>query len=256
MRTLSLAAALLMLAGCGQTNPSGKEGKEGKAPPAKLGEAEFKVSSADFVAEWKKDSKAALSKYKGKTVEVTGKVSSIGTNLSGDPVILLESAPMKFDWTTCLPVERFPAKSLAPGQTATIKGRVHPDTFSAGLVDAEVVKAEGPKAQAFTADELADEVGKSGFDEAMKKHKDKWMLVSGEVAEVKLDKARAGDVVLKTKGKGPKIVARFSAMDEKSADALKKAKRIEVLGQYSDLTVDKEKNEVGLFNCVPASEPK
>ncbi len=43
-------------------------------------------------------------------------------------------------------------------------------------------------------------------------------------------------------------------MEEKAAAALKAAKNIEVLGQFSSLTVSKD--EVGLFTCVLASEPK
>ena len=43
------------------------------------------MSSRDFVDEFKKDSKAAHGKYKDKTVEVTGLLKSVGTNLSSDP---------------------------------------------------------------------------------------------------------------------------------------------------------------------------
>src|SRR4051794_7638095 len=81
---LALAAALA--AGCSST-PSTKDGTVSKdgpttkdGPKKPLGDPEFKVASRDFVAEFKKDSKAAHAKYKGKTVEVTGLLKSVGSN--------------------------------------------------------------------------------------------------------------------------------------------------------------------------------
>src|SRR5688500_13999719 len=118
-----------------------------------LGEPDYKVSSRDFIAEFKKDRKAASAKYKDKTVEMTGVLASVGTSFGGDAVLLLESEPMKFDYATCLTTERYPGRLAVPGQTVTVKGRGY--TESAALKDVEIVKVEGDKPPSFTADTLA-----------------------------------------------------------------------------------------------------
>jgi hypothetical protein len=257
MRALSLVLlsclAGLLLAGCGPTAPSGKQGEESKVPTSKLGPPDFSMGSRQFVAEFKKDSKAAHQKYKGKTIELLGRVVSVDTNLSGDPVVMLEGEPKKSDWAACITAERYPAKKLAPGQSVSIKGRGHDWFPGPNLLDCEILRVEGPKPQAFTADELAAEVGKD-VEAAKKKYEDKWMLLSGEVAEVKFREGGAADAVLKTKSKGPRVEAVFMLMDKKSAAALKAARRIEVLGRFSTLHVSKDKVE--LFGCVLAGESK
>ncbi len=258
MRILAPPALLVALtAGCGPTTPPnggpgpGAGGKSGNAPKP-LGDAVFKLSSRDFVGEFKKDGKAAHMKYKGKTVEVTGVLWAVGSDPVGDPVIFIESEPKKVEFMTALMAERYPGKLMAPGQTVTVKGRVLPDFPRAHLLDAEVVKVEGEKAQAFTADTLQAEFAK-GHDAAAKKHENKWVTLSGEIEKVELNDVKAATVVLKTTGKGPRVAARFSA-DERRNTAFKSGQKIEVIGQLSPLTVDEK--EVGLFTAELIAAPK
>ena len=253
MRALLIVSLAVSMAGCGQKAAPGKPGKDGKSPPAELGKAEFTLSSRAFVEDFKKDSKAAHAKYKGKTIELTGLVTSVGVSGSGDPLVMLESEPMKYKWANCFTTERYPAKLLAPGQTATIKGRTHATYADAILIDCEVVKTDGPKPVAMTADEFSDEVGKD-LAAAMKKHEKKWLIVSGEAKDVKFNESKAATVVLKTKGMGPPVVFKFTSNDKAFTEKLKPGQKIEMLGQFTSLTVSKK--EAGLSDCTLVAEPK
>ncbi len=246
VRFVGLFTLATILAGCSSSpNNAGKP----------LGEAEFKVSAPDFVAEFKKDSKAAHAKYKGKTVEVTGLLKSVGTNAGGDPVILLAGEPMNalsFAFTTGITTERYPGKLAVPGQTVTIKGRAHPEYPGPNLLDVEIIKVEGDKPPTFTADSLAAEFAKD-HDAAAKKYENKWVKLSGEIVKVDLNEAKAGSVLLKTKTKTPRVTASFVA-DERNT-AFKPGQKIEVIGEINALTTS-DKEAVGLFTSELIAAPK
>jgi hypothetical protein len=253
LRSVSLLfLAALLAAGCSST-PSAKDGANKDSTRKPLGDTEFKVASREFVAEFKKDSKAAHAKYKGKTVEVTGLLKSVGTNGGGDPVLLIEGEPMKSDFTSCITVERYPGKLAVPGQTITVKGRAHPDFPGPNLLDVEIVKVEGDKPPSLTADALAAEFAK-GHEAAAKKYENKWVALSGEIEKVNLNDVKAATVVFKTTEKKPRVVALFTAFDEKRNTAFKPGQKIEVIGELSPLTVSED--EVGLFTPELIAAPK
>jgi hypothetical protein len=249
---VALIGAGLLCVGCGGSSSSGpakdaapSADKDGKP---KLGKADFTLTSKDFAEEFKKDKTAAHAKYKGKIVEVTGKVESVGRNASDEPILTLEGPPKSFDWTQCLTRDRYPWKTAAPGQTVTVKGKGHDFFPGAILLDCEIVEVKGDKPPALTADELAKEYA-ADPKAAAKKYEEKWIALSGEV-----EKVNANDTVdLKTQAKGPRVRANFGAAEAKQLKGVKPGQKIQVLGNFG---LQGAADEVSLSTCILMDDPK
>jgi tRNA_anti-like len=249
--------AALFLSGCGggASSTPEKDKDKGKDPgPSKdgktdLGKPDFTLSSADYVAEFKKDGKAAHAKYKDKVVELTGKIVSVGMHPEGGGLLTLEGPdPKKFDWAQCITTDPRPWKKATPGQTVKVKGKGHPWFPGPNLLEGVVESVSGDAAPRLTADELAKEYA-ADIEAAGKKYDSKWIVLSGEID--KNDGKSA--IVFKTKEKEPRVEARFMPDDFKRIQKWKAGDKVSVVGQY---LLNNGKESVQLISCLPMDDSK
>lgn len=124
-----IVTALAMLFACnmdsstsGSSDDDGEEAKEGKNK-----EPEIKVAVADILTAYKDNEVSADSKYKGKWVEITGKVGEIKKDLLDSVYITVGTgAAFELPMVQCFVKKSMVKKSgeLKKGQDITVKGRV------------------------------------------------------------------------------------------------------------------------------------
>ncbi|MCH7727869.1 MAG: WD40 repeat domain-containing protein [Planctomycetes bacterium] len=199
----------------------------------------FKVTAKEFGAEFKKDHDAALAKYKGSVVEITGLVKDVGQHISGEHQLILEHVP--FHDVYCFMKEKYPWNKGSPGQTVKLKGRP-----SAGgrLMDCVIIEATGDPCPALTADELGKEFATSSAA-TKKKYDRKYMILSGEIAKVGRD-GTAHVIYLKNSTKFGVTVTFHPFVRKKQTQALKVGQSIKVIGRYIYQGAD----NVGLYLCL------
>lgn len=207
-------------------------------------EPHFKVTAADFLAEYKKNSQATKEKYAKKIVELTGEVTNMGTNFSNDPYLTLK-VEGDFVGVMCITRTATPWASVLPGQTVTIKGEWPEFAFAAALVNCSVMKTGPAKHFELTAEALAKEVAADTDDQTNKKYKDKYIVLSGKVIDKTFNSAGAGTLTLETSGK-PAVKCSFTAFDKSGVKAIKVGDTIRVAGQY---TFNFGKDDVTIYFC-------
>src|SRR4051794_31415241 len=110
---LSFAGLLAAGAAVGQTGAAGDGGgKDGTV----------KLTPAQFDKEFRKSQKATMTKYNGKTLELTGKVLRATRHFSGKPIVELE-AGNEFAGVACYTVVKEPWGTFARGQTVKVTGK-------------------------------------------------------------------------------------------------------------------------------------
>jgi aspartyl/asparaginyl-tRNA synthetase len=85
------------------------------------------VSAGDLYSEYKANEVAADAQYKGKTVQVTGIVDSIGKDILDTAyVTLTEGGEYEMWGVQCMFAEKYESElaQLSKGQTVTIQGKV------------------------------------------------------------------------------------------------------------------------------------
>jgi hypothetical protein len=124
MRTLVLTAAIAllpMLAGCNKPKP--------KATVPETIVPEYKLTVDEFVEDYKKNQIGADQKYKGKVIQLTGKVSDIGKlPLAGYYIDLASSQENDLFGVKCIldkddEKTQTKAGTLKAGDTVTIVGK-------------------------------------------------------------------------------------------------------------------------------------
>jgi hypothetical protein len=258
-RTAAVFALLLPLAlGCGgggspsaptdkdnpskdnptKDNPSKDNPTKDKDNPAKdktppgpsLGNADYKSTSKEFGDEYKKDKdhNAVNAKYKGKVIELTGQVVSVGFNAGGEPYLGLENVQGEFVPVMCFTRDPRPWVKAAPGQTVKLKGQWPEFHITAALWNCEIEEVTGPAPPALTADEFAQEYAKDPAA-ANKKYDGKWLLLTGEFDKLE---SKPLATAFKTKEKEPRVLVYFPADAAKTLMGLQPGQKIKVLGQY------------------------
>jgi tRNA_anti-like len=79
----------------------------------------IEVSAVQLFDQFEQNEVQANTKYLDKVIEVTGKVSEVGTNLDNKPIVMLETNSMLFG-IRCTMADSLLA--VEPGATVTIKG--------------------------------------------------------------------------------------------------------------------------------------
>lgn len=233
--TVALTFLIVVLLACSGGAPS-------VAPP---GITDFKMTSKEFV---KETDGPNASKYSSKTVEVTGKVVSIGINKdSGKANISLEGPTPgpESRWCGCEMVERFPWTQAQPGMTVTIKGRVH-QVFPS-IYNGELLSAEGAQAPRLTADEFARRTASL----PPRAERPRYLIVSGELA--RKDEINSGWRLKVSPGLTEPIL-HFNPDEYKAQKIgeLKPGTRIEVIGGDSS-----NPNAAGwLVGCLLMADPQ
>ena len=161
------------------------------------------ITAQELITEFKKN--PSLSKYVGKVVDVTGKVSMYQyTYTGGDrPELFLSSLDVYFP---CRQIDAL--ARVAPGQTVTLRTRVQPLT---GYTNCVIVKVEGPAPLELTADKLAEAYAKDK-EATENEHKGKYVVLKGKARILK--NGTSERIVLTSPGVKPEIVCRFSTDSE------------------------------------------
>jgi tRNA_anti-like len=151
-----------------------------KEPPVVVKPGDFALSAMELQAEFTTDKAAALAKYQGKTIDLSGVVKSVGddgTDQNGLVEIVTGSGSLGLP---CYTVDREPFARLAPGQTVKLQG-VWPKTASEPRLRDCVIVETGPSpAIALTALQLATEY--AADPEAVKtKYDGKSLILGGDV---------------------------------------------------------------------------
>src|SRR5262249_21607086 len=142
----------------------------------------------------------------------------------------LEAAPKNLVGVMCFTTDKQPWLKATPGQTVKVKGKWPPFVVSPALVECAITDVTGPGAPTLTADELGKEYG-DNKDATTKKYDNKYLFLTGEIAKVSFNEAKAASVLFKTSGK-TKVSANFTAFDKEENERLKEGQKIKVLGQY------------------------
>jgi hypothetical protein len=117
---------MIIACGSGTSTDSsdGSDGGDGKASAPQ--EATVTASAADMVAEFEDNELAADSKYKGKWIEITGKVNKIETELlDGDKYYLQMGGGGEYEILTvnCHGIPNDELSALSTGEDVTVVGQ-------------------------------------------------------------------------------------------------------------------------------------
>jgi hypothetical protein len=221
-----------------------KQGVAGAKP-------DFTLTAKAFDEEYNKDKKAAEEKFKGKVVELSGTVKSVGRNIGKDAFISLDAGAKNITGVMCFTTDKQPWLKATPGQTVKVKGKWPEFVVSPALVECVIPDVAGPGAPTLTADELGKAYA-ADKDATTKKYDNKYLFLTGEIAKVTFNEAKAASVTFKTSGK-TKVLANFTAFDKEETERFKTGQKIKVLGEYSfNLAPD----QVSLNLCIPVEEGK
>lgn len=240
-------AAILVVAFClvGLLS-TGCSGGGGDGPDLSSKQPDFTLTSVALSEEVKKNDTAATEKYKGKVIEITGKVVGAGKNASKDPFLRLEGAKGDIMGVMVFTQDKAPWGKATPGQTVTIKGNWPEIAFGASLINGHIVKVEGEKAPTLTAAELAKEY-EGNREETTKKYDEKFLILKGEIESKEANEAGAVTLIFKTPESKVKVKCSFTAFDKEETEKLNEGQTVTVLGQY---TLNLDESEVGLYFCI------
>jgi len=200
--------------------------------PGSLVKADYTLDVGQWHADFGKDPQAAVGKYKGKVVELTGEVEWLSEDPSqqvGCVFLKMEGAPLRDRGAT---IDKQPWLRVSPGSKVRIRGKMPDYGLPRDLGEAEIVEA-GPNpalvtsAQQLAMDYAADpKAGKDNYDE-------KWAILEGEVVE----KGPGKDSAVQLKLKGTDDVAvrcGFGDRYKKPLDAVQGVSKVKAFGQLSD----------------------
>jgi hypothetical protein len=258
--------AALTTAGCGGKKEEGPAHKDifpaEREPPRKLviqplGQPDVAVDPAAWHAEFKKNPKAALAKYKDKVVELAGTVKGVGEDPHGQVGYVYLAVEGSLLGIRCATADKTPWRKVAPGSKVKIKGKVEEEVGGGrlgSLFPAEIVEAGPNPAPILAAPELAKEYA-ADRKAVREKYDAKWVYVEGEVTEKKSPQ-EGGAVRLTLKGdKGISIDCGFPAESNKKAlEAVKVGSSVKVLGQLS-VFADEQDTGVALTFCQLTPAP-
>ena len=210
-----------------------------------------KVDPEAFAVEVKKDEKAAAAKYKGKAIEMTGKVVSVNRNFGGDVFLSLPSKtagePLG---VSCFLKDKNVFGKVVKGQEVTVRGRYPDFQFGVQIMDCELVQTGKSPALTYTADEFVAEWAKDK-KAAAEKWKDKPIIVSGLIVEAKANDVGAVNVYLKAAEK-KRVDCGFTAFEKDLATKLQTGTNVKVVGEYMDF--ESKDEGPALRFCMPVKE--
>jgi hypothetical protein len=183
------------------------------------------IKAVEFAEEYAKDKQAARQKYQGKVVDLSGRIDRLNRNISRQAFVVLEGGR---DGVRCLTVDKAPWNKVTPGQQITLRGTVADDS-SPMLFSCEIIETGESPALTITAEQLARETA-ADQEATYKKYKEKPLIVTGEVVELKPAK---GDEYLDLKGDDKRRVHCVFPLQGDMLEGLKVGQQVKVLGQYS-----------------------
>jgi hypothetical protein len=256
MRTSTLTSVALvgllaaLAAGCGRkpvpiddpgpeenaVKPNPKDGDDFKdSTPPPLGKTQVSLDAAKWHEEFKKDSDAALAKYKDKVVELSGVVARVSDDPDDAGGNVFLDVPAETIGIHCATTDKKPWVKVSPGSKVKIRGRAGEmgDLHAAQIVEA------GPNPGVVISAEKLIQQFLTNRKATKEKYDDKYAYVDGEVVE-KTEKE--GSVTLKLKGEKNILVAcNFgSSSNKKELAKARPGQKAKVFGQFSLFDGDKD----------------
>jgi hypothetical protein len=245
-----LTLTTLMLIGCAGSDRSAKD--EGKSPDKKgtdtqpkggedlaKAPADFSLGSEEFVKEFLKDRKTADAKYVGKVVELSAVVDFVGKNIGDEPYVRLPGE--KFDTAMCFTADKEPWAKVLPGQKVKLKGKCAEYIVAVRMLHCVFTETGPYPAIARTADELAKEF-EADSNKADEKYREKYLVVTGEVADKKDEDKTGARIYFKTSGKARvECDFRFAISNQLKdfLSSVKTGQQFKAVGRYSFGSSDK-----------------
>jgi hypothetical protein len=258
MKAVNVFAVVLCaaLAGCGKkdatTSDPPADGKNKPGAPGKLDETgadlatakpDVTMSAADWHAEFKKDAKAAQTKYKDKVIELTGRAGSVLQNLDAGVSFVHLKVEKDILGVRGSNKDLSLWEKVSEGADVTIRGRVPEFQILTGeLYPIHIVSVKN-LAPTLTAAELAADFAKDK-EKLKQKWDDKWVYLEGEFLRAGKSKSDYEEIVLKGAGTQD-IHCTIPADAKKQAAKLKPGQKVKVLGQMS--IYDEPKLQMALF---------
>lgn len=208
------------------------------------------VDPEAFAAEVKKDEKAAAQKCKGKTIEMSGRVAGVARGFGGDVFISLPSETAGILGVSCFLKDKNVFGKVVKGQEVTVRGRYPEFQIGTQIADCVIVRKGPSPALTYTAAGIAREWA-TDKAAAIKKWKDKPIIVSGEVVDTKDHDVGTTTVILRA-GDGKRVDCGFTAFEKDLAGKYKKGEKATIVGEF----LESESNDQGpaLRFCMPVRE--
>jgi hypothetical protein len=223
--------------GCGKSGDNAAAATNTPTTSDSSNNADYSLDVAQWHAEFSKDPTAAVEKYKGKVIDVSGTVEYV----SEDPIQQVGCVFLKVDGPPlqdrCATADKKPWLKVSPGSKVKLRGKIPEFGLPCDLVGAEIVEAGPDPAVVVSAEELAKQYSTDGKS-ATAKFDDKWAHVEGEVVEKTTSQDCA--VLLRLKGDNDVAVSCcFGERNKRPLEGVKPGTKVKVFGQLS-LWKDKE----------------
>lgn len=208
----------------------------------------IKIDPETFATEVTKDAKAATAKYKGKLVELAGRIAGISRNASGEVFISLPSKTAGILGVTCfVKKDQDVFGKVVKGQQVILRGQYPDQQFGVQLLECEIIEKGESPALTYTAENFAEEWAKDK-EAAVKKWKDKQIIVSGLIIEAKANDVGAVNIYLKADDK-KRVDCGFTAFEKDLSGKLTPGQMVIVVGEFQEF----ESSDAGpaLRFCLP-----
>jgi hypothetical protein len=258
------ATTLLLLAGCSSEPGSSPPKTAESASAARAANSEQQTVAPeaepdlarDLALSFLESPQATLTRYRGKTLLLKGKVIDYGTAAGRMPYLILEGATAsKLDGTTiqCVHAEARPWKRAGPGQTVTLRGTWPDYCDSPAFNECRIVAVEGDPPPRLTAVDLSRQHD-ADFEASKELYRDKHLCVTGVIAIVDFDdKIQTAKVTLA--GADRPVECFFPAFDGSPLKTAAAGDTITVLGEY-DGFLKGEQDPVSLIYCSVVEGPE
>jgi hypothetical protein len=223
---------------------------DGGTPPGRpknpSGEPDFKLTPAEFRAEFARDGRGADQKFRGKVIELDGVVASVGQDtFDRKPGVFLKAEGT--NTVFCATADPRPWEKVAPGASARLRGTL-PSSISyqsPALADARVIDAGGSKVQSLTAAELTKEFLADPAGTRAKYDK-RAVALGGEITDARI--AAGDDMIVRLKGeRGTTVVV---SIKKHGLEGARPGRRLKVFG---DLNIPPAgAKELFLYASAPA----
>jgi hypothetical protein len=259
VRIVQLGVFLIAVAGCGKTQQA--EHAPVPPPPSQTGPAGLDpmgsgapvtlFGSEQIYKAHKDDPDGIEAKYKGRSIEVKGRVTSIQpwNGKNGTAIFLVGDPSKNYDWVCCRLPDAEPWKKVLPGQTVTVAGTFAP-LSGAGLKDCRIVAIEGIPPEPIDVSKLAADLASapgptaSAFD----RPKDHSRIFTGKIAGTQ---TKNGDTIWQLEApEGSQIGMTFSPLLMVAPPAVKVGQRVKFVATI-DIDASRPKS-IEFTSCLVA----
>jgi hypothetical protein len=178
----AVLVAALLAGGCNdqRDTPAGA-GTPGSNPKDLSQDPDFRMTAAEYFADWQANEEAARKKFSWKVIELTG--TAVSFQKDGPDSFIELAVPGQTRFVRCSTTDPRPWNRVSAGQAVRIRGQFVGGGDPVVLYRCTVVEATGPKSPALTADRLGAELDADPAAAAAK-YKGTRLVVTGTVDRV------------------------------------------------------------------------